>query len=388
MTPPELLSQYDPLAYAMELASRLAQTANIDVSAVLLKNFANPQWRLDEALSALAACYEHAGSAINVQFEEEEPMLMERQSVLAVVAMADNCLKYMCKSQPQSQVEMLLQSDKYSVRLMLMQPAKDSNPLNVNEQWLQDLRQFAGVWGGKFSAIGGTITNKLVITLAPSQSNIPGIEGTGLKTGLPTHNGAGLTLLLANRSVIFSESLAGLLANQGYRVAGLASNTRQLRLLAIQAHPHAILLDTHLDDGDTFELAREFKVQKPDLALLYLTGNSDSFAIQQAVDAGARAYLRNDISVAELFTALTQLQNIPFQISPAFASNYFVARTAEPTGMSRLSSLQIMIHGMTQQRLTNKEIAQRLNMSESNVKYHIKQILLALSFDKKGDLRK
>lgn len=194
-------------------------------------------------------------------------------------------------------------------------------------------------------------------------------------------------MVLAHPSVIFMESLAGVLESQNYTVIGMATNLRQLRQITQQLRPTIIILEPVLAEESTFDFVSQTQVDLAGSKVVYLTNDGGMMLIRQAAEAGARAYLRNDISVADLLAALDALPNSPFQISPAFASGYVLGESAEHTQASRLTPLQSQIYGLIQQRHTNKEIARRLSLSESGVKYHLRQILLALSLTKKSDLR-
>jgi two-component system nitrate/nitrite response regulator NarL len=319
-------------------------------------------WYRDE--QGLDVCLERAEGGVP---------LVDRTLAIGFLACVDACLAAFAGFAQNGSVEVLVQPTGGTLTVLLISAVA----FGVEQKkWFEGFRQEGSSWGVK-----GSIYAKADLAGKVSLS-IPLVS-----LELVTPSRMNQQVVLAHPSFIFMESLAGVLESQNYTVVGMATNLRQLRQITQQLRPTIIILEPLLAEEATFDFVAQTQIDLAGSKVVYLTNNGGMMLIRQAAEAGARAYLRNDISVADLLAALDALPNSPFQISPAFASGYVLGESAEHNQASRLTPLQSQIYGLIQQRHTNKEIARRLSLSESGVKYHLRQILLALSLTKKSDLR-
>ncbi len=351
-------------------ASELGQAAQPALLALQARHLDVETW-----LHHLCEWYNQQGLAkVSVHRSEAGLPLVERTAAIAFLASADECLATFATMAKQNNIEVLVQpSGDILTVLIIGTVAFKLEQIN----WFEHYKHECAIWGVRaalFAKEGLAGKVSLSFSMVSAQEIAPG--------------GLGQQVVLAHHSVIFMESLAGVLENQNYSVVGMATTLGQLRQLLRQLRPAVLILEPELNGEPTFDFAARTYADLPGSMVVYLTNLGDPSLIRRAAEAGARAYLRNDISVADLLAALDALPNHQFQISPAFASEYVLGQRADQDQPKRLTLLQSQIYEFTQQRLTNKEIATRLNISESNVKYHLRQILLALSLTKKGDLRK
>jgi DNA-binding NarL/FixJ family response regulator len=92
--------------------------------------------------------------------------------------------------------------------------------------------------------------------------------------------------------------------------------------------------------------------------------------VQRALEAGARAYLLKNMPYKELVDAIRKVHAGKKSIPPALAN-----RLAEHLADEALTSREIEILQRVAEGYRNREIAERLFISEETVKIHIKHVM-------------
>lgn len=191
-----------------------------------------------------------------------------------------------------------------------------------------------------------------------------------------------IRLLLVDDHALFREGLAGLFAyHPEFVVVGEAEDAAGALEQAERLRPDLVLMDIDLPGEDGVEATRRLKARLPATVVVMLTVYDDADKLLEAFRAGAQGYLVKNIRSAELLEQLRQLADGEVVISRRIATRLleeFQAQKASAEPEERLTARELEVLQQVAARLANKEIAQRLGISENTVKNHLKSILAKL----------
>jgi len=160
--------------------------------------------------------------------------------------------------------------------------------------------------------------------------------------------------------------LVGVAATGG---EGLAAIERSL--------PDVALLDLRLPDMDGIELCREVRSHFPEVRCLIFTAYSNEEAQLQAIVSGASGYLSKSDEASELLDAVRAVAAGQSLLDAGKAADLMAAeRRATPLRPQvSLSQQQERVLELIVEGLTNREISERLELSEKTVKNYVSVIL-------------
>ncbi|MFJ4848313.1 MULTISPECIES: response regulator [unclassified Streptomyces] len=155
--------------------------------------------------------------------------------------------------------------------------------------------------------------------------------------------------------------------------------------------PHVAILDVRLPDGDGITVCRELRSVMPGLACLMLTSFDDDDALLDAIMAGAAGYVLKQIKGSDLLAAVRTVASGQSMLDPATTARLMESLRAhdEPSpaphddALAALSPRELEILDLVGEGLTNREIAQRLFVSEKTVKNHISRLLGKLGVERR-----
>jgi two-component system, NarL family, response regulator LiaR len=159
---------------------------------------------------------------------------------------------------------------------------------------------------------------------------------------------------------------------------GEASDGTEALAFCEKTQPDVILMDVMMPRMDGIEATRRIKAQHPQIQILMLSSSKEEEAIKSALQAGAIGYVLKNINVQEMANAIRAAYRGQAVLSPE-ATQALVAATARPPEPEyHLTDREHELLGLLVKGLSNPEIANRLTISLSTVKFHISSILTKL----------
>jgi two-component system response regulator DevR len=146
------------------------------------------------------------------------------------------------------------------------------------------------------------------------------------------------------------------------------------------------LLDARLPDGSGIDVCREIRSSCPQVRCLILTSFDDNDAIFAAVMAGAAGYLLKEIRGNNLVEAVRQVAAGKSLLDPAVTERLLARlRDGEPRDV-RLASLNQREHEiltLITDGLTNRQIGERIFLTEKTVKNYVSGLLAKLGMERR-----
>ncbi|MDO5736512.1 MAG: response regulator transcription factor [Propionibacteriaceae bacterium] len=192
-----------------------------------------------------------------------------------------------------------------------------------------------------------------------------------------------IRVLIADDQDIIRAGLTTILNGQpGIEVVGQAADGLQAVDLARRLRPDVCLFDIRMPRMDGVEATRLLAgpdVTDPMAVVLITTFDTDEY-ITGALRAGARGFLLKDAGPELLVQAIHAAADGDALIAPSVTMR-LLARFAESTPVRRrplvvpLTEREEEVAVIVAQGLTNAEIAARLHISLSTVKFHISSLM-------------
>ncbi len=187
-------------------------------------------------------------------------------------------------------------------------------------------------------------------------------------------------VLLADDHRLMREGTAALLgADERIEIVGLASDGGEALALAERRRPDVVLLDLNMPVVDGLEACARLREMQPPPEVLMLTVSEEEPDLYAALRVGAAGYQTKDVPPAELIEAVLAVARGEPRIAPAMASRMLaeLGRGEAPPEdpLARLSDREREVLALLAEGLRNREIAERLVISEPTVKTHVRHVL-------------
>ena len=140
------------------------------------------------------------------------------------------------------------------------------------------------------------------------------------------------------------------------------------------------VLDLRLPDTDGFQGLKQLRSESPRLPILVLSGLEDARLVQLVRAHGAMGYLSKAAGAGEIVAAIRSILRgeTVFDQHPEEAAACDPQSVRIAKALCSLTSQQQIVLRMLGEGLLNKQIAHRLDISESTVKAHVSAILTKL----------
>jgi DNA-binding NarL/FixJ family response regulator len=188
----------------------------------------------------------------------------------------------------------------------------------------------------------------------------------------------GIRVLLVDDQILFRQGIKSLLsAEQGIQIVGdIGSRSDELEKVS-ELSPDVIVIDVSPSHGDGIHTIEVVKRQCSNVRILVLTDNSDYGLFRQAATAGVDGYVLKDISPRNLVHAIRAVYQGKTMINPDLSKQILAHLTNHDMPRQRtygMTERDVEVLAMVARGLSDKEIAQKLGVSESTVKSHLRTI--------------
>ena len=200
-----------------------------------------------------------------------------------------------------------------------------------------------------------------------------------------------IKILLVDDQKLIRQGIQFLLETEDdLKVIGHAVNGLEAQKLAAELKPDVILMDIRMPEMDGVQATREILKKNPGIGIIILTTFDDDEYIFDGLKAGARGYFLKDISSEEMAAAVRTVAAGGALIQPSITRKVLseFSRLAETpvTGEKGQISLpepltdrEMDVLKTLAEGLSNKEIAERLFITEGTVKNHVSNLIAKLN---------
>ncbi len=190
-----------------------------------------------------------------------------------------------------------------------------------------------------------------------------------------------IRILVVDDHPLFREGVIHSLATESdLAVVGQAASGEEALRLARDLLPDVVLLDVTMPGWSGLLTAEKLATACPATKVVMLTVVDDEDKLLAAFAAGARGYVLKGVSARELAGVVRGVDRGEVYVSPSLAAGILVAlthgRPADPLG--ELTEKERDILKLVGEGLTNREIGERIHLSEKTIKHYITNILQKL----------
>jgi len=180
-----------------------------------------------------------------------------------------------------------------------------------------------------------------------------------------------IRILCVDDHPLVREGLAAVINSQpDMLLLGQASNAQEALQEFRKGQPDVTLMDVRLPGESGIDAVVTIRREFPEARIVMLTTFEGDVEIQRALQAGARAYLLKSMPPKELLAAIRQVHTGRKQIPAQIA-----AQLAEHFSDEALTEREIEVLREIAGGNRNRDIAEKLFITEETVKVHIKHIM-------------
>ena len=165
-----------------------------------------------------------------------------------------------------------------------------------------------------------------------------------------------------------------------FKVVAEAGTAQEAVEQALRHRPEVIIMDIRLPGKSGIEATREIVGKLPETKVIMLTSFAEDDLLFDAIMAGASGYVLKQNGSGELVRALETVARGEKLLDPAVTQKVFdrvrqTTREARGESFGGLTERELQILALVAEGKTNKEIAEKVFLSEKTVRNYVSSIL-------------
>ena len=200
-----------------------------------------------------------------------------------------------------------------------------------------------------------------------------------------------LKVMLVDDHEIVRQGLRALLEAEGdIEVVAEADSGPGAVSLASAHRPDVVVMDVRMPEGSGVDACRAIRDERPEAQVIMLTSFSDDEALFNSIMAGAAGFVLKQIRGRDLIDAIRTVADGKSLLDPDVTKRVLERlRKAKfdekDPKLARLSPQEERILDMIGEGLTNREIAERIHLSDKTVKNYVSTILQKLEVARRAE---
>ena len=183
-----------------------------------------------------------------------------------------------------------------------------------------------------------------------------------------------ISILIVDDHPVVRQGLRAMLSSEpDIEVMGMAASAREAFTQVQHKRPDVVLMDLRMPEMEGTQAITELRRIAPGIRILVLTNYGSDEYIVRATQAGAMGYLLKNTPQEEIVKAVRMIFQGERYVPKDIAQRLFEAIGREELSQRELEVLSLVAHGCT-----NKDVAQRLFISDKTVRNHVTSCLLKL----------
>jgi DNA-binding NarL/FixJ family response regulator len=196
-------------------------------------------------------------------------------------------------------------------------------------------------------------------------------------------------ILLCDDHEVVREGLRVLIARQeGMSVVGEAGTVAEAIEVAARSKPDVVIMDVRLSDGSGVEACRSIRATRPETKVIMLTSYADDEALFASIIAGASGYLLKQTRGQAVVDAIIAVAAGGSLLDPDVTGKVLErvrqSRDEDPVLAALTEQERKVLAGLAEGN-TNREIGEKLFLSEKTVKNYVSRILDKLGLSRRAE---